>query len=171
MNHPTFYVTKDQLASKEKRFLNYIIDLAVFYVFFLTVGVIFGIVLVLVGGDIDSYLMDMENVNPWLDRLITMLVYVIYYIIIEGLFKGRSIGKFITKTKVVLKDGAKPTINETVVRSLCRIIPFEGFSFLGELGKGWHDTLSKTYVVDSKKHEEKKAMFTDLDLIGTSEED
>ena len=80
----------------------------------------------------------------------------IYYTTIETL-TGRSLGKFITKTKVVIYDGSKPTFNEILVRSLCRLIPLEHFSFLGEDGNGWHDSISKTYVVDIAKFEAKKA--------------
>jgi uncharacterized RDD family membrane protein YckC len=46
------------------------------------------------------------------------------------------------------------------------LIPFEQFSFFGEDGKGWHDSISKTYVVDIAKYEAKKATFEGLDEIG-----
>jgi uncharacterized RDD family membrane protein YckC len=52
---------------------------------------------------------------------------------------------------VVKKDGSKPDIKTLVIRTLCRFIPFEPFSFLGATPRGWHDTYSDTYVIKKKK--------------------
>jgi len=35
-----------------------------------------------------------------------------------------------------------------VIRSLCRFIPLEAFSFLFNDGSGWHDTISSTKVIN-----------------------
>lgn len=56
--------------------------------------------------------------------------------ITEILLKGKTIGKYITKTIVVMEDGSKPKASDIVLRSLCRLIPFDAFSFLGTEGKG-----------------------------------
>ena len=69
-----------------------------------------------------------------------------YYIILEGAF-GRTIGKFITGTRVVRFDGYKPHLPQIIGRTFARFIPFEAFSFLGGSGNGWHDSLSGTRVV------------------------
>ena len=71
---------------------------------------------------------------------------------------------------VVLEDGTKPTTSDIVIRSLCRFIPFEAFSFLGDEGRGWHDSLSDTYVVDVEKLNAIKKAKTDIDLIGVKDE-
>ena len=72
-----------------------------------------------------------------------------YYLFCEGIW-GRSIGKWITKTKVVRMDGEKPKFLQILGRSFARIIPFEAFSFLVSNNPiGWHDHLSKTLVVPS----------------------
>lgn len=144
-------INRADFASKEKRLLNYIIDLIIFYGLILIFSVFVGIVIGITGGDVSS-LEDVENMNPILDFLITMLLHVIYYICLETLFGGRTIGKFITRTKVVLKDGTKPNIDVTLIRSLCRAIPFNAFSFLGD-GPGWHDSLSDTRVIDIEAYE------------------
>jgi uncharacterized RDD family membrane protein YckC len=69
-----------------------------------------------------------------------------YYIVLEGAF-GRTIGKFITGTRVVRFDGYKPHLPQIIGRTFARFIPFEPFSFLGGSGSGWHDSLSGTRVV------------------------
>ncbi|MBC8643239.1 RDD family protein [Flavobacterium lindanitolerans] len=86
---------------------------------------------------------------------------------IRNLF-SRTIGKFITKTVVVNINGEKPDTQEILVRSLCRLIPFETFSFLGAPNKGWHDSISKTYVVNKELLEKKKELFYSVDEIGNN---
>lgn len=34
-----------------------------------------------------------------------------------------------------------------ILRTLCRLIPFEALSCLGEKSRGWHDRLSRTWVI------------------------
>jgi hypothetical protein len=51
---------------------------------------------------------------------------------------------------VVKHDGSRPNMKSIIIRTLSRLIPFEPFSFL-TAERGWHDTLSVTYVV--KKHD------------------
>jgi len=94
-----------------------------------------------------------------------VLILLFYYTLVEGLF-GVSLGKLITGTKVVNQDGSRLSFKGAIKRSLCRLIPFEAFSFLGskssrhdfiggEAGRydsmgcklGWHDSISKTLVV------------------------
>lgn len=70
----------------------------------------------------------------------------LYYWIFEGLF-GRTIGKFLTGTKVVLVDGSRPSFLVIFERTLIRLVPFEIFSFFGTSNSGWHDRWSKTAVV------------------------
>ena len=173
MINDRFKVTPDLFASKEKRFLNYIVDLIIFYLVLLLVTFLFGFIYVLVTSDIDTVdriATDMENINPWLDRLISAIIYAIFYMFYEGVLKGRTIGKYITKTKVVNEYGETPGLQSTILRSLCRLIPFEQFSFLGEQGRGWHDSMSDTYVVDIVKFEAKKKASEEIDMIGHDHE-
>lgn len=76
------------------------------------------------------------------------MLYSIYCFLIEYVTKGRSIGKFITGTKVVMLDGSIPTAAVLFRRNLYRLIPFDVFSFL--FSKGIHDSISKTRVVMKK---------------------
>jgi uncharacterized RDD family membrane protein YckC len=72
-----------------------------------------------------------------------------YYVVFEALL-GKTIGKMVTKTKVVNMEGGKPSFLQIVVRSLVRFIPFEPFSFLGADATGWHDTMSDTRVINDE---------------------
>jgi uncharacterized RDD family membrane protein YckC len=68
-----------------------------------------------------------------------------YYLLLEGVFKT-SAGKALTGTVAVNEYGEKASFGRALTRSLCRLIPFDAFSFLGG-GRGWHDRLSGTWVV------------------------
>ena len=71
----------------------------------------------------------------------------LYFIITEGVYQ-KSVGKFITGTKVVTATGGRPTFGQIVGRTFARFIPFEAFSFLsGSKPVGWHDSLSGTRVI------------------------
>lgn len=85
--------------------------------------------------------------------------YFLIYFGIEAITKGRSIGKYITGTKVAMIDGTNPTIKDYFSRN----IPFDAFSFLG--GNGWHDKISKTTVVNKKAFEESLKTNSTIDEI------
>lgn len=70
----------------------------------------------------------------------------IYYMMLESVFKI-TIGKCITNTMVVNEQGETPSFINMTGRTLCRFIPFEALSFLGSDKRGWHDSMSGTYVV------------------------
>ncbi|MFC5269108.1 RDD family protein [Adhaeribacter terreus] len=73
----------------------------------------------------------------------------VYYFGAEFFF-GRTLAKVLTKTYVTTEFNEKPGFTAIFIRTLCRYIPFEYLSFLGN-GIGWHDRLSKTYVVRNPK--------------------
>lgn len=133
------------LASKGVRFINYIIDLIIYYVFIVT---FFSFIWIL--GIAENFFSYMEE-NSLLDRLITMFFYILFMVAQEVIFKGQSIGKFLTKTKVVYENGQTPTSKVLALRNILRIIPFDQLSFLGYLG--WHDKWSSTRVVNIKGFE------------------
>jgi uncharacterized RDD family membrane protein YckC len=60
---------------------------------------------------------------------------------------GRTLGKLITRTSVVDAEGRRPTFKQVLGRTFSRIIPFEPFSFFGKDARGWHDSMSNTFVV------------------------
>lgn len=157
-------VSQDVLASKGTRFANYIIDNIVTFIF----GFVIGVIIVLVSELTGSYAMYdllIASENRLTDYIFGAIITILYYTVIETL-TSRSLGKYITKTKVVTHEGLKPDLGDIFIRSLCRFIPFNPFSFLGTDGKGWHDSISKTYVVDVKKFESKKETELELEQIG-----
>ena len=118
------------------RFKDYVIDLFI-------ASILVGIVYIVVGMPED----ELEQ------NFISMVVMFLYYFLMEGLL-GKTVGKLILGLRVVDIDGNKPTLGAIALRTACRFIPFEAFSFLFE--SGWkhhtlrgnlHDKLSKTYVV------------------------
>jgi uncharacterized RDD family membrane protein YckC len=69
----------------------------------------------------------------------------IYYLVAEFFFQ-RTLGKVLSKTKVVTKAGLKPGFLQILGRTLSRSIPFEYLSYLRS-PTGIHDILSGTRVV------------------------
>jgi len=89
------------------------------------------------------------------DKIIQYLpiffLFLIYFVFPEK-FSGKTLGKLITGTKAESEDGAKLTFGQALVRTLCRFIPFEIFSFFGGNGRpiGLHDKIPKTKVISVK---------------------
>lgn len=162
-----FEVTSDLHASGGQRFLNYIIDLVIIYALIFIIFSVIAIIAASIGSE--STLIWMENISDGESYLILFGVYIPYYTLTEGLL-SRSIAKYITKTKVVMEDGSKPSIGTAFKRTLCRIIPFEGFSFLSGKPRGWHDSIPDTYVVNVKDFEEEMKSFYEFEEIGAKEE-
>jgi len=77
--------------------------------------------------------------------LIFFASYIGYYTLMETKYQ-KTIGKFVTKTKVVNKNGTKPQGGDILRRTFCRIIPFDRISFLFT-PNGFHDRLSDTTVI------------------------
>jgi len=164
LNYKEFKVTEEMLASKGKRLLNYMIDLAFFYALFMLLGILLYFIAELTANEeLIYFIIELENFNPLIDRLLTAVLLVVYYTILESLSQ-KSIGKLITRTKVVLENGEKPPFEVFVKRSLCRIIPFDQLSFLGK--KGWHDSISNTFVVDDKVFKEQKIQHKNYKQLG-----
>lgn len=135
-------------VEKKLRITNYILDLIFVNIFSFIIGFIIGSMLVIINPDF----IYMEDEMSFLDLIIGIISLFLYYLLTEGLM-GRSIAKFITGTKVVDMDDNPPKLGTIAIRTLCRMIPSEAFSFLGQEARGWHDSISKTKVI-SAKHEQ-----------------
>jgi uncharacterized RDD family membrane protein YckC len=96
------------------------------------------------------------------DLYIALLsVTLIFYTFFELVFKATP-AKMLTNTIVVNQSANRMGILQALGRSLTRFIPFEGFSFIADNGtKGWHDTLTSTYVIDAifPEEAEQEPMF------------
>jgi uncharacterized RDD family membrane protein YckC len=158
-------ITPQMYASKGKRFANFIID----YIGQLIIGGAIGIAMAIISAITGDY----EYV-AWIDTMGTLgeyalgiVILIIYYMVFETI-TGRTLGKYITNTKVLTEDGQKPEADKILYRTLSRMIPFEAFSFLGDEGRGWHDSLAKTVVVDVKKYNEIVELQNSLSEIGNA---
>jgi uncharacterized RDD family membrane protein YckC len=153
MEHKKFTVTDDLLASHSQRFLNLIIDLVIMYVIWVCIGETILIIADITKSYVlDNWVVSMGNVEKGISFAVIMLL---YYGIMDMYF-SRSLAKYFTKTIAVMKDGSKPDKITAIKRTLCRLIPFEPFSFFGPVPRGWHDTISQTYVVKKVEFEKKK---------------
>jgi len=151
-------ITADMIAPPNKRFANFVIDSIIFNLLALGISALGNYLYDVYG--VEALLVGPPAIGNYKYSLLQTLVGIVYYGLFESLTQ-RTPGKYITSTKVVLRDGTKPADGTILLRTLCRQIPFEILSFLGRFGIGWHDTLSKTLVVDVYKYERALKMKTE----------
>lgn len=140
-------------ASKGARLLNYIIDILMFYALSFVVGIIWGIYMMANNSNIIQEPTNRELQGGGTLQLALLfaffLIFLAYYTLMEAFTKGRTIGKFITGTQAVSRDGSNITFKQAFVRSISRFVPFEPFSALGY--SPWHDSWADTVVIKKKK--------------------
>jgi uncharacterized RDD family membrane protein YckC len=129
-------------ASTSKRFANYIIDLIAFY--------LAAIFLVFVLEMLKPGIISNANIDGFADRLISLLLYGLVMFLVEAILQGKSLGKLITGTRAVNRNGGTPTLGQFLGRNFIRAVPFNAFSALGRPCKPWHDSGSGTIVIDEK---------------------
>jgi uncharacterized RDD family membrane protein YckC len=132
-------------ATSKTRVINYALD----QLFIFIIMMIFGVGIIIFFG-INSEIYNFIFVNNIASIIITLIITIFYYVIFEFAF-GKSPAKFITHTKVLTVNGKKPDFTAIIIRTLCRFIPFEPFTFLESNTSGWHDTLSNTIVITEAK--------------------
>lgn len=138
-----------EYASTGQRFASYLIDLVIFYIIMLGLGAVMGIIFALTGNIQQLQTTNTFTGNKLTDYLVSYIIYALFYTFSEGASRGRSIGKLITRTKAVKEDESEVSWKDALIRSLCRIVPFEPFSALG--GSPWHDQWSHTKVIKVTK--------------------
>ena len=94
-----------------------------------------------------SGLIEVFGDTPLGNWIVGAIAALIYYTLMESFLQGKSLGKYVTKTRVVTHEGYQPELSTILVRSLSRVVPFDALSFLFKEPGGWHDEWSKTYVV------------------------
>ena len=155
-------------ATKWQRFANLFIDRIVINIFFVLLGVVGVLIDNLFGFYyFTSFFEKLSQIGRLADIVLTSFFYFIYTFLMEYFTNGRTIGKYITGTKVIMTDGKKPTGNDFFLRNLCRLVPFDAFSFLGE--NGWHDNWSDTRVINIKNYEAERQVKSEIDSIGAKE--
>jgi len=117
------------MTGKTLRFTDFLLDSSIFFVLLIILMLIFkGIVAI-------------ENVK-W----ISVILYFLYYFLFEY-FTGQTIGKMITKSKVISSNGNKDYYFIRIfIRTLTRFIPIDIISYLFTI-RGLHDLFSMTSVI------------------------
>lgn len=156
MENKKFTVTNDLLATRGQRILNFIIDSVSIYIIVISLASAF----LIIADTTNSYTVSdrIESATITEKCIFSLFVLVLYYSLTEIYF-SRTVAKYFTKTIVIMKDGTKPKPITIIKRTLYRLIPFEVISFLGAIPRGWHDSLSETYVVRKEKIELKKGVL------------
>lgn len=132
------------LASVGQRFVNYVVDVFFSFLFFLIVLSFFALISTW-SESFDQFFNELFEI-PFSSSIFFMLSLIVYFIFFEGLF-GFTPGKLFTKTEVVDIYGNKLSFGKLFIRSICRFIPFENFSFFSNNAVGWHDLFSKSRVI------------------------
>jgi uncharacterized RDD family membrane protein YckC len=122
-------------VGKGVRFGEFLVD----YVSFILFSVLLGALVFVVFGE--AGVTALERVPDIVLGIVTMFA---FYAFFEGLW-ARSPGKWAFGTAVVNEDGLQPSFGTISLRTVCRFIPFDAFSYLGD--RGWHDSISKTFVI------------------------
>lgn len=123
-------------VSRGIRFINFILDFLCFL--FITTIIFF-----LIGRYINPSVIE----SGYSNRLLSILLYLIYYIVFESIL-GTTPGKLVTKTKVIQKNATSISFLTVLIRSASRLIPFEPISILFSTNKlSWHDKLSNSQVI------------------------
>jgi uncharacterized RDD family membrane protein YckC len=126
-------------ATRLQRFIHVVVDGMVIYttVYFLMV------VAAMLGLDPPS---PNSEDGKWVFRICFIITSVVLYTILEY-SSQRSLGKYLTGTKVISLKGRPLTFGQSLLRSLLRFFPFDAFTFLAHAK--WHDSWSKTMVVSN----------------------
>ena len=135
-------MSSNSIASKTKRFTNWLVDTICISILWFILMPLILMVMMKIG--LFDHLKDGEN----MDLGFTFFpVALLYYLVFEGIFKT-TIGKLITRTKIVRLDNENLGFIDILLRTFSRFIPFEQLSFLMDNSVGWHDKISETRIVD-----------------------
>jgi uncharacterized RDD family membrane protein YckC len=120
-----------------QRFLGFVID----YIAAMVFGTVMVAVLMLAFGE--------DLLDQFPDSLIGIAGMATYYLLFEGLM-GRTLGKLVTRTRVVSADDKGLSFGRIFVRTVSRFVPFEALSFWFGDGQMWHDSWSQTAVMTTR---------------------
>lgn len=141
-----------EVAGNGMRILNHIIDTIGYYLLLIVIFFFYGLFAAILDASPDFQ--DAEDTQGILIiYLIVGISWVLYYTASELFFKGKTLGKLLTRTRAVKEDNQPLDFKAAFLRSICRLIPFEAFTFLA--GNGLHDTIPKTKVIVDKGWKER----------------
>ncbi|MCD2423783.1 RDD family protein [Niabella pedocola] len=134
-------------ASSGKRLLNLIVDTIVFYMLIFLLAFF----MVSVSPEMAPYFLSDDTGFSLIGNLIYLALYALYMGALESGLKGKSLGKYLTRTRAVNIDGTPITARTAFLRGLARAVPFCAFSALGSPCDPWQDRWTKTMVVDEQQ--------------------
>lgn len=126
-------------ASRRRRLANALIDTLCYYALTAVVAIAIA--------TIDASLF--ENLSTAGQYIFASSIMLLYYLLSEALF-GRTLGKLLTRTRVVSESGGPPDFRQALTRTLVRLVPFEAFTFLSKKPVGLHDRWSGTRVISMR---------------------
>lgn len=128
-------------ATKEQRFLNFVIDTILVCVLTFVLLVIAAILF-----PVWYNAMSQEDLDCVLFLCVVYAIAVVlYYTVLEAGTKGYTLGKLITGSRTIGYDGKPVSWKDAFLRSLSRLVPFEFLSGLQRMIL--HDQWTNTYVV------------------------
>ncbi len=123
-------------ANPFRRMVNFVVDTMIWLALYLLVAAL-----------LDQYVFHFSSylINYIYSISLGLILYLGYYFILEYYF-GRTVGKFISRTKVITHKKPNKRIHPILTRTLLRLVPIDIFSFLFTRN-GFHDQFSKTSVI------------------------
>lgn len=151
---------EENLAERGKRFGAYLIDiisitLFVFVVFYLFLDFDKTLTNYLNrGSEIEPRIQFLKERN-WI-RETSFIIWILYCIIMESSKYQGTFGKHIMGIKVIDENGTRLSFSKSIARNISKIVSYLilalGFLWIlfDKKKQGWHDKLSKTFVVNKE---------------------
>ena len=136
-----WHLSKTIQAEKYIRLANFLIDYLSIYCLATLVGIFVGYI-----SSSEYLFFNSHQFNPFLDYVIVTSTLFVYFSS-EFLFNGKTLGKYLTRTRVVHNLETEISFKVFLLRTLWRMIPIDVFSFLPSHNDCWHDRFSDTLVV------------------------
>jgi uncharacterized RDD family membrane protein YckC len=125
---------------------NYIIDIILFYALLFAMGML----LAMLAPAAASTIFSDDSGFQVVDRILSMVLYALYMGTVEAVFKGKSLGKLLTRTRALNLDGTTISPRTAFARGFARAVPFCVLSALSSPCNPWQDKWTNTIVVDEK---------------------
>ena len=138
--------SESNVANSTLRLVNFIIDSIALLIIGFIISTTYGLTVFILNIEINP---TNYSTFEFFSIAIYFFTFFGYYIILESKYQ-KTLGKMITKTRVVNEKGEKPKLSTITARTIYRLIPFDRLSFLF-LKNGIHDMISKTIVIKANK--------------------
>lgn len=137
-------LASQQDAKAELRFVNYVIDLLSYY------AIVIVFVLLVAASAYGSKVFEaIERMSDVSDFVLLHVFYGLYIMIVEGVFKGKTLGKLITGTRVIHERTSSFSWRDAIRRGIMRMIPLEYFTAC--VGSPFHDQWTATRVIKERR--------------------